>query len=147
MSDPRYRPRDFTLEPEGFGRVETLRWKTTGTIALENSLPWETKYVAPALLAAAQFQHNYVLRIRAGLKHEDVTLKEYATIAGTSYDRLVKVLRGAVILRLEDIAMADEVLVPVSEFAREKIATETRAKVAAAASAAYLSAKKKERDR
>ena len=39
----------------------------------------------------------------------------YARKTGTSYDRLMKVLRGEAIMRLEDIAAADLILGQISE--------------------------------
>jgi hypothetical protein len=45
-------------------------------------------------------------------------LKAYARVSGTNYDRLLKLLRGEIVLRLEDIAMADLIVGTVSEIAR-----------------------------
>jgi AraC-like DNA-binding protein len=67
---------------------------------------------------AAELQHWYVLRIRERMVARDLSVKQYAAEAGMSYYRLARLLRGEVILRLEDIAMADLILGEVSEAAR-----------------------------
>ena len=93
-------PRDFSEEPDGFGRAATLRWKTPTTM--------ESK----ALAVAARWQHGYAVRMREKIKKNKQigTLKAYARVAGTSYDRLGKMLRGVTPMRLEDIAIADVIL-------------------------------------
>lgn len=105
MTDSRYVPRSLSDEPGSFGRAELLRWKTSDTIA------------GSARIRAARLQHLYAIRIRKRIIDERTTAKEFASNAGISYDRLMKVLRGEMIMRLEDIAAADLVLGEVSEFA------------------------------
>lgn len=70
------------------------------------------------MLIAAQLQHEYAIRIRVGIERAGSSLKAYASDAGMSYDRAGKMLRGEVVMRLEDIAMADVVLGGISELAR-----------------------------
>ncbi|TFB56756.1 hypothetical protein [Cryobacterium tagatosivorans] len=96
-------PRDLTEEPDGFGRVRALPWKTA--VSRESE----------AFLLVAQRQHTYSVRIRRRIKETGSNLKAYAREAGTSYDRLGKLLRGVIVMRLEDIAMADVVLGGISE--------------------------------
>lgn len=91
MSNPRYRPRAFTLEPFGFGRVETIKW--------DEATP-------PARLRAAQLQHQYAIEIRTLALKTFGSIKAYAETIGQSEDRLLKVLRGDAIMRLEDLAAA-----------------------------------------
>ena len=98
-------PRALSDEPGSFGRAEVLRWKTSDTIA------------GSARIRAARLQHFYAIRIRKRIIDERTTAKEFASKSGISYDRLMKVLRGEMIMRLEDIAAADLVLGEVSEFA------------------------------
>jgi hypothetical protein len=86
-------PRDFSNEPAGFGRVRRVQWRAVDR---------EDR----AALLAAQLQHMYAIRIRDGITRPN-TLKKYARDAGTSYDRLGKILRGVVVMRLEDIAIAE----------------------------------------
>lgn len=101
-SEPRI-PREFTEDPEGFGRVQTLRWKRVATLELQ--VP----------LLASKWQHAYAFRIRGRIKATGSNLKTYARDAGTSYDRLGKLLRGVVPMRLDDIAVADILLGEISE--------------------------------
>ena len=105
MTDSRYVPRSLSDEPGSFGRAELLRWKTSDTIA------------GSARIRAARLQHLYAIRIRKRIIDERTTAKEFASNAGISYDRLMKVLRGEMIMRLEDIAAADLILGEVSELA------------------------------
>jgi hypothetical protein len=106
MTGPRFAPRDYAEDAGGFGRAETLRWK----------LPSGGR--ERMFLRSAQLQHRYVLRIRERLAIRAVGVKEYAAAAETSYPRLLRVLRGEAILRLEDIALADLVLGDVAELPR-----------------------------
>lgn len=62
-------------------------------------------------LLAAQMQHDWSMRIRKALRAKKVTLKQYAALPeNPGYDRTVKMLRGDVIMRLEDVALAQVVL-------------------------------------
>ena len=122
MSDPRFRPADCTEEPAGFGKIETLRWKSLEEIAatLTPEVHEEERVrTATAFLGAAQYQHRYARRIRARMNAKNHNAKSYAAVAGLRYDRLVKVLRGHAIMRLEDIAAADSILGHISEFSAE----------------------------
>lgn len=105
MSDPRYRPRDLAIQKALFGHHGYLQWKTAEGLE------------ATAQLAAAQMHHQYAIRIRNRINAKGWSVQEYARRAGTSYDRMLKVLRGSAILRLEDIAIADLLVGEVSEFA------------------------------
>lgn len=93
MSDPRYEPRRFTSDPAQFGRAGTLSW-VTGAEA------------DPAKLVAARLQHEYAWRIRSAACCKYGSLRRYARAADLNYDRLSKVIRGEVLMRLEDIALA-----------------------------------------
>lgn len=105
MTDSRYVPRNLSEESIGFGRAEALRWKSSDSIVESNRIQ------------AARVQHFYALRIRKRIADQLMTPKQYALKAGISYDRLMKILRGEMIMRLEDIAAADLILGEVSEIA------------------------------
>lgn len=131
---PRYCPRDYCAEPESFGYARTVRW-----------IP-QTDERSRALCRAAQIQHVYAVRIRQRAKMLDQqakdaakartttgdqsaqvedgvpgkALKLLAAKTGTSYPRLLRALRGEVVLRLDDIAWADLVLGQISEFSQPK---------------------------
>ncbi|WP_168626986.1 hypothetical protein [Cryobacterium sp. BB307] len=97
MSEPRYRPRDYCLDWHGFGKALHVRWRPlTGAEA--------------SRIAAARMQHLWAVRIRERARAERIPLKMYAERVGTSYDRLLKLLRGDLIMRLEDVGMAELVL-------------------------------------
>ena len=105
VTDSRYVPRDLSDQPAGFGRGENLIWKTS-------DVPVESTRIR-----AAKIQHFYSLRIRKRMADKPMSAKQFASESGIRYDRLMKVLRGEMIMRLEDIAAADLVLDEVSELA------------------------------
>ncbi|PZF66956.1 hypothetical protein DEJ33_06710 [Curtobacterium sp. MCPF17_047] len=98
MAGPRFVPRDFAEDARGFGHTPVLRWLQAADRRAE------------MFLRAAQVQHQQVLRIRERMQARGLSPKQYAAQAGTSYPRLLRLLRGEAILRLEDIALADLVL-------------------------------------
>lgn len=98
MAGPRFVPRDFAADARGFGHTPVLRWLQAPDRQAE------------VFLRAAQLQHQEALRIRERMKARGLSPKQYAVQAGTSYPRLLRLLRGEAILRLEDIALADLVL-------------------------------------
>ncbi|KGJ72859.1 hypothetical protein GY21_12435 [Cryobacterium roopkundense] len=67
---------------------------------------------------ASEMQHLYAMRIRDAIAQKGWTVVVYAEKAGCTADHMFKLLRGEAILKLEDIALADQLLGPVSEFAR-----------------------------
>jgi len=107
MTNPRYRPRDYCLEPELFGKRFELTWR-------------EVEGRENARLAAAQLQNRYAVLIRHQVRirskprnpksPQPNPLDIYAIAADISYDRLMKMLRGDVIMRLENLGMARYVL-------------------------------------
>ena len=129
MSGPRYVPRSVCAEPDGFGKASGVRW-----------VPATDEHSA-ALVRAARLQHLYAVRIRtranaiakgkvtpnesgplAARPGADTTtpLKMLARLSGRSYPRLLRCLRGEVVMRLEDIAWADLVLGEISEQAQPR---------------------------
>jgi hypothetical protein len=67
------------------------------------------------LLRSAQLQHLYAVRIRDRIRLADRNLKGYAASVDCQYDRMSKILRGALPMRLDDIAAADIELGGISE--------------------------------
>jgi hypothetical protein len=55
-------------------------------------------------------QHQYARRIRERVKTQNSTLALYADLAEADYTRLGRLLRGDIIMRLEDIANADRTM-------------------------------------
>ena len=122
MSEPRYWPRNFSSEPESFGKARIVGW-----------LP-PTDGRSKALSNAARLQHMYAVRIRSRAKviekgllnvtgplaartevDKKAPLKCLADKSGSSYTRLLGCLRGTVVMRLDDIAWADMVLGDIIE--------------------------------
>jgi hypothetical protein len=83
MSNPRFSPRRYIEDWESFGRVTGPRWLDDVRSDHQRDQ-----------LAAAQLQHQFALRIYRAIRHQ----------------RKAKVMRGEVIMRLEDIAQAERIL-------------------------------------
>lgn len=98
MSDPRFKPRAYTLEPLGFGKVQTIQWMEP-----------ESDTEADRILAS-KLQHEYAVRINRRLKEIGKSVRDYATMTGIGYDRIARVLRGEAVMRLEDVAQAERLL-------------------------------------
>lgn len=107
MPGPRYAPREYTDDPAAFGKAESLSW------------PQVTTTVERSRRRAAVLQHLYVRRIRQRLKAKRMKVADFAERSGSSYYRMSRLLRGEIVMRLEDIAIADLLLDEVSEFAIE----------------------------
>jgi hypothetical protein len=99
---PRYVPRAYCAEPHLFGRATTVRWIDVAE---------EDRH----RLRSAQLQHLYAVRIRDRIRLADRNLKDYAASVDCPYDRMSKILRGALPMRLDDIAAADIELGGISE--------------------------------
>ena len=98
MSDPRYRPRDFTSEPRAFGHAKGIRWRHANTDREHD------------LVEASRMQHYYALLIRNALEQSDMSIAAYAIEAGDTHDRISRILRGTAIMRFEDVARAQRIL-------------------------------------
>lgn len=94
VEESRYRPRNYCAEPDAFGKAETVQWRET--------IPEER-----IKLEAAKLQHVYAVRIRLQLREAERSLAWYADLVGETYDRMTKVLRGVLPMRLDDLAAAD----------------------------------------
>ena len=96
MTDPRFRPRDFCEPPENFGKDQQVRWRQAeGLSGTELDQ-----------LGAARWQHAQARKIRAALVEDKLTAMQYAHQVGIDYARLGRILRGDVIMRVEDIVNA-----------------------------------------
>ncbi|MFF1632630.1 hypothetical protein [Leifsonia sp. NPDC058248] len=110
MSDPRYRPCDWVLVPRDFGEQEDPRWEKRPEKAGDRA-----RYDASVL------QHMVALRVRYRTERASMNWKAVAFASGISYDRLVRVLHGQVVMRLEDVARLEEVLGPVLHIDRVSV--------------------------
>jgi len=100
MPNARYVPRLLSREPLDFGRKSDLVWKDENDISMA-----ELDY-----LGAAKLQHQFALVVHKGVRSRFQSLSDYASFAGVNYARITRILRGDVILRLEDVASAQRVL-------------------------------------
>lgn len=98
MTNPRFRPREYLRDPILFGRSEAAVWVEP------------TSNEEGARLRAAQLQHQYARRIKIRLRATGLTIGDFAQAVGGSADRTAKVLRGEVIMRIEDLSEAEFVL-------------------------------------
>ena len=92
MSNPKFRPRDCARSPRLFGRLPKIQWVDPG--------------VHPAdQIAAAKFQHTLVVTVGAQVRMRDGwSLVRLAGELGWSRDRLGRLMRGELTMRLEDAA-------------------------------------------
>lgn len=95
MPNTRYEPRSYAVEPSGFGKFFGIEW-----------LPDPEDRQDRINMEAAIVQHQWALRVNRSLAHKGVSVPEYAAAIGQSPHRVGQVLRGAVIMRLTDIAAA-----------------------------------------
>lgn len=100
MSDPRFQPRLMAVPADRpyFGKVARISWLEGGT---ETEEKW---------IATARLQHALAVKITGTLRDLGYNVRSYAKLAGVSYDRMAKVLRGEALMRLEDIADAERLL-------------------------------------
>lgn len=96
VTNPRYVPRDFAVDPGEFGRKKYLEWTAVPADATPREL---------AQRDAAELQH---LICRGVLKlympeSSNTRIIKLAPALGVTYDRLQKMLSGRVVMQLEDI--------------------------------------------
>ena len=119
MSRRSVQPNSFCVRPADFGRADPIEWvQESDQQALGAS---------KAAFNAARTQHRIVLRIRARIWVEHLTIGSFARKAGISEDFAGKVLLGVKRIRVEDIEAADLVLGEMSDWSvrnREKLATD-----------------------
>jgi hypothetical protein len=101
MSDPRYRPRDWAVEPALFGVGMDIKWGDDVNVQSDF-----------AQRGASALQHDVAVSVRNRLRDRPrrMSLKRLAAETEISYDRLSRLLRGEVVMRLEDIAAMEAVL-------------------------------------
>ena len=137
LSESRFAPRSFLTDASKFGHRNGVEWKPKnlasqpGWAELDRVVQLRSVARMRAEFLAAQTQHRACETIRSELKRwspnseqtiivRDVFIargkrgagsasktQRYAALTGNSYDRLVKMLRGEIIMRLEDMAIAD----------------------------------------
>lgn len=98
MSDPRYVPCSWARQPEQFGRRVDVQWRHPSSDGERSELD------------AVRRQHLVTVRIRRALDEQGRTIRWYARQAGCGYDRMTKLLRGEIVMRLQDITDAERIL-------------------------------------
>ena len=97
MSSPRYRPNSYLVDPRAFGRAG-VEWRQLAPEASEGEKDQ---------LGASMKQHAVAKAVRSAARRKHGSVHEYAQLNEINYQRLSGVLRGDLILRLEDIANAE----------------------------------------
>ncbi|MEX1080161.1 MAG: hypothetical protein WED09_13760 [Homoserinimonas sp.] len=100
MTVKRYEPRSFAVDAHNFGRVRKVRWKPD-----EAFTGSELDY-----LLASKMQHAYAVVINEQILDHHGSIREYAASAGHNYQRLGRMLRGEIVMRLDDITNAERQL-------------------------------------
>lgn len=99
MSNPRFVPKNYAIEPDAFGRARTIAWVQRVRSNDERDR-----------VEAAKLQHHFAVLIRRRAREKYRSMTAYAKHCDMPYDRLSKVMRGEVIMRFEDLAQAERIL-------------------------------------
>ena len=100
MTDSRYVPRSFAVNPTEFGQKSSIEW--VPDLDLSNkALDW---------LKASQVQHGFARQIRLAIGASYDSVQEFADVNELDYRRLSRVLRGEAIMRLDDLAAIERTL-------------------------------------
>ena len=101
MPDSRYVPRDYALEPLHFGSIrKQVQWREDVSLAVDLDR-----------LRAARAQHRFAFRIRTAIRASSFeTTKDFTEWNGLNYARFSRMLRGEIVMRLEDVATAERLL-------------------------------------
>lgn len=97
VTNPRFAPRRYTLEPKAFGKAKNIEW-------VEPVPGTEDQH------EASKMQHAWAVAIYNAAVRQYGSIKRYAEANDLRYERLTRIMRGAEIMRLEDIATAKRLL-------------------------------------
>ena len=95
MTAPRFIPRQYCAVPSEFGHAKEVAWRRPSGSS-DDLDQW----------SAARMQHAVAVAIREALASRGLTLDQYAEVSGMNRTRLGRLLRGDIVMRLEDIANA-----------------------------------------
>lgn len=122
MSDVRFAPRDFCSPSYEFGTSAAVKWiplVPTGNVVEDR--------VLAARLDASIIQHEVSGQVRTRLSDLRSSVAAVAHACGMKPERLRRVLRGEVPMRLDDLTLLDHVLgaleVPGGASLREQVRT------------------------
>ncbi|GEC74190.1 hypothetical protein GCM10010213_03360 [Microbacterium maritypicum] len=97
MSDPRYVPRDFLIEPRDFGRSPSPRWQRAED-------DWTLEKRAQLDASISQHQISYGVRERYMQKPRMTKITDLAVELEVEYYRLQKMLSGQIVMQMVDLA-------------------------------------------
>ena len=97
VTNPRFRPRASCEPSTNFGTARLVTWESPDGMT-ESALDQ---------LGTAKIQHVHAQQVRAALAADGATIASYAKDNGTDMTRLGRILRGDVIMRIEDMVNAE----------------------------------------
>jgi hypothetical protein len=100
VTKPLFIPMAWSSTPDGFGTSRRMRWRDDRGLS-EKDLDW---------LALAKIQHEWAWRVHNALARVDMSVKEYAEREGLNYWRVLRLLNGQIVLRLEDVLRVERSL-------------------------------------
>ena len=100
MTNPRFRPKTFCKPTKNFGTVRPVTWDNPDTMR-DSELDQ---------LGTARIQHAHAQQVRAALAADGASIASYAEEYGIDKTRLGRILRGDVIMRVEDMVNAERSL-------------------------------------
>lgn len=101
MTNARFQPRNYAVTPSAFGTELELQWR---------ALPARASSDQEDQLGAAQLQHRLSIAIRRAALRRHGSVRAYCEFRNLSYQRTARMLRGEVVMRLEDVANAQRTL-------------------------------------
>jgi hypothetical protein len=97
VPDTRYVPRSYTLDYHDFGKKESVRWLDEADL---DDLELDR-------LGGAKLQHVMAVDMNQRIARRFLSLRHYAEHTGQKYERLARMLRGEIVMRLDDVANAN----------------------------------------
>ena len=97
MTNARFQPRAYAVNPKQFGVDPELVWRPTSARASADEQDQR---------GAAKLQHRLAIDIRKEAARQHESVRAYCEYHGLSYQRMTRMLRGEIVMRLEDAANA-----------------------------------------
>lgn len=99
MTTPRFEPKAYCVRPKDFGRRGVEFLDPDDLHPDERNRVW-----------VAKLQSEVASKLRDRMLYADLTLEEVASDLGMTASRLGRLIRGEIVLRLEDLADLDREL-------------------------------------
>lgn len=102
MANPRYQPKELLTAKtrRDFGRSDDIEWQTRVTKKSNRRLATKSEFGASLL------QHELAMWMREAMHFKRISIRDYSKLTGESTDRIGKLLRGDIVMRLTDVADA-----------------------------------------